>query len=783
MALPTDRAFVVQVRADSDPTHGVRGRIEHIASGAAETFETLQELGSFLARALTYQRSTSKPEEKEETMKHTAKTSNLVSTSKSRIALMIAAPLLLLCIAGMPHATQAATITVTTKKDTVADDGFCSLREAVGAANSQLPSGASPGECAAGDALPTIDVIQIPKGKYKLTRGGAREDLNDEGDLDVSESVVIQGAGRRKTVVESAIGSRRAPGDGDRLFHIAPGASDMLDVTFRGLGMRGGDIGCIGTGCFAGASAVEAVSQGHIKFEDCLIAKNATSCVGAACGFQHHSAVIRVVGGASIRVDDSVIEKNSAHCSDFACFAGGSVISTGPAVGFDTGSLLLRNTQLRKNRASCNAQSCVVDPVLRAHRGRLYLQDSTITRNSSYCRGERCTNDRFLDLYSKQVTDILRSEISRNVSRCTGESCEVDNGMVIQSDRTLYVRHSAATKNTVECRGDECDAKHLFYFSAPDVSGTVTLADFDFSRNVQRCVGDSCDVDGALGARAGTIIVSDSAFIKNRNECRGVYCDVDEVVWMGVLHSGDLRLRNINFERNVATCTGRHCDADDAFDFHAAGDLLLDAVTMLKNDLRCLGDGCNVETGVNVYAGYTLLIEDALFQQTRVACKGSSCDVLRPVQVDGDETSIIRHSSFVQNESRCDGQDCHTAKGGALRNYADLLTVSSSTFERNVTPSDGGAIVNAAASSLVLDTVRLRGNRAGGRGGAIYNDKLGGPGILAVYDSEISGNVAAVDGGGISNRGEIVALNGVTFEGNTPTGRDCVDVAEGTGCP
>ena len=56
-------------------------------------------------------------------------------------------------------AAVAATITVNSTSDAAADDGACTLREAIVAASSNLASGAGAGECAAGEALPTVDTI------------------------------------------------------------------------------------------------------------------------------------------------------------------------------------------------------------------------------------------------------------------------------------------------------------------------------------------------------------------------------------------------------------------------------------------------------------------------------------------------------------------------------------------------------------------------------------------------------------------------------------------------
>jgi hypothetical protein len=53
-ALSPYRAFVVQFRAEADITHGrCTGRVEHVVSGQATHFASLEELLVFVARVLT----------------------------------------------------------------------------------------------------------------------------------------------------------------------------------------------------------------------------------------------------------------------------------------------------------------------------------------------------------------------------------------------------------------------------------------------------------------------------------------------------------------------------------------------------------------------------------------------------------------------------------------------------------------------------------------------------------------------------------------------------------
>ena len=52
--LPAHRAFVVQFHGEADIERGrVMGRVEHVASGRATHFGTLEQLLAFMAQVLT----------------------------------------------------------------------------------------------------------------------------------------------------------------------------------------------------------------------------------------------------------------------------------------------------------------------------------------------------------------------------------------------------------------------------------------------------------------------------------------------------------------------------------------------------------------------------------------------------------------------------------------------------------------------------------------------------------------------------------------------------------
>ena len=149
--------------------------------------------------------------------------------------------LLFLCLVGTMVGTLPARadtpITVSTTDDVLSDDGLCSLREAVRAANLDQASGAMPGECPAGNGA---DTIILPAGTYTLTLPGANEDAALTGDLDITSTVTINGAGAASTIIDG--------GGIDRVLHVIRVSpqpvitATISHVTFRN-GNAGGNVG------------------------------------------------------------------------------------------------------------------------------------------------------------------------------------------------------------------------------------------------------------------------------------------------------------------------------------------------------------------------------------------------------------------------------------------------------------------------------------------------------------------------------------------------------------
>ncbi len=160
------------------------------------------------------------------------------------------------CIAVVvPTAAQAATFTVTTLSDEVADDAVLSLREAVAAAN----------------AAPDTDTIVLPAGTFPLASV-----------LLSTTSVDVVGAGRELTVLD---------GQGANAIWSAQGPA----TSFRALQMKD-------------SLALDAalISSTSLTVSDCAFRNNTNNDAGSGTG-----GAINLSGTAVIA--DSVFEDNDAH--------------------------------------------------------------------------------------------------------------------------------------------------------------------------------------------------------------------------------------------------------------------------------------------------------------------------------------------------------------------------------------------------------------------------------------------------------------------------------------
>src|ERR1700752_5039882 len=197
----------------------------------------------------------------------------------------------------------------------------CTLRAAIQEAN----------------ALPGADTILIDlEGIYTLTMEGTGEDLAATGDLDITENLIITGAGMTKTIIDA---------NGlDRAFHQLGGSLTLSDLTIQnGLANPGGGL------LVDGVSRLENYGQAtvsRVAFADNRATSDASDGTGGGIyvtdwgsatisqstftsneGFYGGGAVASSSNGAVFSITDSTFDSNTSHCGGGALYPNGGIHS------------------------------------------------------------------------------------------------------------------------------------------------------------------------------------------------------------------------------------------------------------------------------------------------------------------------------------------------------------------------------------------------------------------------------------------------------------------------
>jgi len=314
--------------------------------------------------------------------------------SREALALLLCVSILSIGFSPLPQpqALTGVIIKVNITGDILANDGKCSLREAVIAANTNKPSGSKTGECQAGKG-DTMDTILLTPGVvYTMTRNSTSENNALDGDLDIKNNkaltdLTIQVKNNGKTTI------RQNAKTDDRVFEILGGK-----VIFKGLTISGGGNVGSGGGIF---------NAGRLTLSACKIKGNKVGWDGGG--------ILNAGSGNLIIKDSTIISDNVA-----SAFAGGIK---------NYGILTIANSKVLRNVSTYGGGGI-------NNEGKLIISHSTLSANSSSQGGA---------LYNSGTATIKMNSLIGGLSESAGNNA--DGGGLFNTG-TMLVVNSKVSHNT-----------------------------------------------------------------------------------------------------------------------------------------------------------------------------------------------------------------------------------------------------------------------------------------------------------------------------------------------
>ena len=336
--------------------------------------------------------------------------------------------------------TYAATITVTTTTDELNNDGDCSLREAIRAANLDQAVDA----CPAGSGA---DTINLPAGIYTLAIPGLNENAAQTGDLDLTGEVTITGAGLGTTIVDGA--------GLDRLFEVTPNSIAHIS----GLTLTGG-LASTGGAIFVGINS-------DLSLTDSQVSQNQSNGNGGGI----------FIGNGTVTISNSWIDDNAVGLFNGGgiYLASGTLIlsnsqvdgnqaSSGGGIFVNTGTAQITNSQISHNSATF------------AHGGGIYTLDALTLVNSTIS-GNQAVQDGGGIYLSGGVTALYNVTVAANTADSDGD--DVGDGGGFRNPAS-YI----SAKNSLFADNEDSSSPGN---REPDCSGTLTNLGYNLVESTTGC--------------------------------------------------------------------------------------------------------------------------------------------------------------------------------------------------------------------------------------------------------------------------------------------------------
>lgn len=398
--------------------------------------------------------------------------------------------------------TNADTLDANVGDGTATDsNGNTSLRSAIMEANT----------------LTGFDKIDLPAGTFTLTRSGSGEDGSLSGDLDITDDLVIVGAGPSQTIIDAD--------DLDRIFDVHPGVElKLIGVRLTRGDVPGNELG----GALQNRGQTDLIDvfidNSSAKFGGGIAVRDGTVSVTSSRitnnnGSSQGGGV--VVRNGHLSINDSDLLGNSS-------VAGGGVAIYAPGTASISGTTISQNV-VTVSGAGVYAQlgaapmggasleivdSEISDNVANNVGGGLALYgtaaDSLVTiDNSQILRNSAITHGSGIDIShtAEGELTITGSELSDNSS---GDAGAAGGALFNQGSGPIRIERSSIRNND---SGNS--AGGAIYNDGPVVGSSLTIVDSTLSGN------ESDSTGGAIRFGDGELDISGSTLSDNRSERQG----------------------------------------------------------------------------------------------------------------------------------------------------------------------------------------------------------------------------------------------------------------------
>jgi CSLREA domain-containing protein len=622
----------------------------------------------------------------------------------------------------------AAGIVVNALADDSADDGLCTLREAITNANADSQLFATAGECAAGSGADTITF----DANYTITLGSQLPA--------VTTALTINGTGLANTIIQANANFNVAT---YRIFEVTGTGNLTLNALTVQNGRCNGS--CSGDASFGGGIYN---AGGDLTITNSKIANNSateggnvftsytnSSLTVANSIFSGDPAVISTYGGAIMNGGSIITITNSTFSNNFTTNRGGAIYNDGPPSNVN----IITNSTFSGNTASAEMGGAIYNSAT------LTITNSTFSGNSGSTSNGAAINNAVsetLNLYNTIIANSVGGKDCINDGTINAGNNLIENGTTYACGLTNNVDGNIIGQdpaiNALTDNGGTTETFALLTSSPALGAGDNTICDDNpgpnnlDQRGVPRPQSGSCDI-GAFesNAQQGPTFVVNTDEDSNDGFCDAYIADITDCTLREAINyaSSIGGADTITFADNYTITLGSELPA------------VTDTITINGNGAINTIIQANAAPNTANHRIFHVSTGNLILNQMTIrhgVCNGlcaSAGTVGGGIYVTFGGTLAINNSLISANYAD-DG-------GAGLYNSQGTVIITNSTFSDHSFPSSGTITNNGSmtiANSTIKDNTATGANYAGG---------IRNLATLDIYNSTISGNTS----------------NGIIFEG------------------